>query len=192
MHRVLAKQCSRNHLQRSNTRILSILRLVHTHTRASGSATLMISSMTAAKSEPLGFPLLNAPGTFSHTMYLGRTAQAVRPRFLSRSLISFTIRICSINRPDRSPARPARFPATERSWHGEPPVITSTTGTSYPLIFVISPKCFIFHHLPILPRMNPRMIPQTVPAMAITAVILHRLTLRKVFPHLPYRRTARS
>ena len=38
---------------------------------------------------------------------------------------------------------PARFPATDKSWHGEPPVITSTGGTSHPWIFVMSPKCFM-------------------------------------------------
>ena len=46
-------------------------------------------------------------------------------------------------RPDRSPARPALFPATDKSWQGLPPIITSTTGASAPLIFVISPRCII-------------------------------------------------
>ena len=34
-----------------------------------------------------------------------------------------------------------------RSWHGEPNVITSTGSISAPFIFVISPKCFMAHHL---------------------------------------------
>jgi predicted MPP superfamily phosphohydrolase len=80
---------------------------------ASGSAILTISERTAWKSLP---PLLeNAPGTFSQTMNRGRTIQPVRPVVRSRSLISFTIRTCSMNSPLRSPSSPARLPATERS-----------------------------------------------------------------------------
>ena len=101
----------------------------------------MISSRTAAKSRP---PLLlNAPGTFSQTIYRGLTMSPVRPFALSCSLISFTMRTCSMNNPLLAPANPARFPAILKSWHGDPPVITSTTSISAPLIFVISPRCFI-------------------------------------------------
>ena len=74
---------------------------------------LTISSRTVLKSSPL--LLLKAPGTFSQTIYLGRIRKPVRPFCLSRSLISFTMRICSMNSPDRSPDSPARFPATLRS-----------------------------------------------------------------------------
>jgi len=99
-----------------------------------------VSSRTAAKSFP---PLeLNAPGTFSQTMNLGRTNSPALPRRTSSLRISFMTLICSMNRPDRAPARPALFPATERSWQGDPPVITSTGGTSAPFNFVMSPKCF--------------------------------------------------
>ena len=34
---------------------------------------------------------------------------------------------------------PARFPAAERSWQGEPPVMMSTGGTSCQSTFVTSP-----------------------------------------------------
>nr|DAI49441.1 MAG TPA: hypothetical protein [Caudoviricetes sp.] len=53
-----------------------------------------------------------------------------------------------MNKPERSPANPARFPATERSCQqGEPPVITQTGSISAPFIFVISPKCLTQNHL---------------------------------------------
>ena len=67
----------------------------------------------------------------------------VLPFALSCSLISFTMRICAMNNPLLAPANPARFPAMLKSWHGEPPVITSTISISAPLIFAISPRCFI-------------------------------------------------
>jgi hypothetical protein len=51
--------------------------------------------------------------------------------------------ICSKNRPDLTPARPSRLPATDRSWQGEPPAIISTTGRFSPCNFVISPMCVI-------------------------------------------------
>ena len=67
----------------------------------------------------------------------------VRPFLLSASLISFTMRTCSINRPLRAPAKPARFPAMDRSWHGLPPVMHHTGSISAPFILQMSPKCFI-------------------------------------------------
>ena len=42
------------------------------------------------------------------------------------------MRICSINRPERSPARPALAPATDRSWQGEPPQMICTGGSFAP------------------------------------------------------------
>lgn len=48
-----------------------------------------------------------------------------------------------MNRPERSPARPARLPATERSWQGLPPMMTLTGSTSLPFILVMSPRCFM-------------------------------------------------
>ena len=62
-------------------------------------------------------------------------------------LISFTIRTCSINNPERSPASPRRCPAIERSWHGLPPQMMSTIGSSAPLSFVISPTWSILGNL---------------------------------------------
>ena len=76
---------------------------------------------------------------FSHTINLGRTSRAVRPRNLSAFRISFTSRTCSMNRPERAPARPALAPATDRSWHGLPPQMMSTGGSSAPFSFVMSP-----------------------------------------------------
>lgn len=108
-----------------------------------GSAMRTASSSTAPKSpNPSLKLLLNAPGTFSQTIYRGRTSSPVRPMLLSCSLISLTIRICSMYKPERAPARPARFPAMLKSWQGLPPVMHQTGSTSAPLIFVISPKCF--------------------------------------------------
>lgn len=48
-----------------------------------------------------------------------------------------------MNKPERSPAKPARLPATERSWQGLPPMITLTGSTSQPFILVMSPRCFM-------------------------------------------------
>ena len=108
---------------------------------ASGWTTRAVSSRTARKSSP---PLLEkAPGTFSQTMYRGRTDRTGCPSRMPASRISFTILICSMNSPERSPASPALFPATERSWHGLPPITTSTGGASRPEIFVMSPRCII-------------------------------------------------
>lgn len=76
-------------------------------------------------------------------LYRGRTSSPVRPMLLSCSLISLTIRICSMYKPERAPARPARFPAMLKSWQGLPPVMHQTGVISAPLIFVISPKCLM-------------------------------------------------
>ena len=91
------------------------------------------------KSSPLGVPELNAPGTFSQHIHRGRTAIPVRPLCWSAFRISFTIRICSIKRPERAPDRPALAPATLRSWHGLPPQTMSTGGKFTPSSFVMSP-----------------------------------------------------
>jgi hypothetical protein len=61
---------------------------------------------TTWKSAPCA--LDKAPGTFSQ-----RAILEYRP--LVFLLISFMILIASINNPDRSPANPARFPATDKS-----------------------------------------------------------------------------
>lgn len=109
-----------------------------------GSAMRTASSSTAPKSpNPSLKLLLNAPGTFSQTIYRGRTSSPVRPMLLSCSLISLTIHICFMYKPERAPARPARFPAMLKSWQGLPPVMHQTGVISAPLIFVISPKCLM-------------------------------------------------
>lgn len=111
------------------------------------SAIRHVSSSMARKSSPLGTPLENAPGTFSQHIYLGRTWSADPPRCSSAVLISFITRICSINRPERSPARPALFPAKLKSWHGDPPVTMSTGGSFAPFRRVISPTWSISGNL---------------------------------------------
>ena len=117
--------------------------------------TRTISVRTVWKSLP---PFeLKAPGTFSQTIYLGRTLIPDLPFRRSFFLISFTIRSWSMNRPLRvvsssplsSCLRPLRSPATDKSWQGLPPVITSTGGISAPLIFVISPRCFTLSSSPL-------------------------------------------
>ena len=107
----------------------------------SSSVMLTISCRTAWKSLPL--LLLNAPGTFSQTMYLGLICVPVLPAALSLSLISFMIRICSRNRLLREPSRPSRFPAMLMSWHGEPPAMMVTGSKSAPFNLLMSPRCFI-------------------------------------------------
>lgn len=99
--------------------------------------------ITAPGSTTLAASSENAPGTFSQTIQRGRTCSAVRPRNLSAWRNSLIIRICSMYRPERSPASPSRFPATLRSWHGLPPTATSTGWMAHPRILVISPKCSI-------------------------------------------------
>ncbi|SCQ56347.1 Hypothetical protein PFR_JS7-PH_15 [Propionibacterium freudenreichii] len=45
------------------------------------------------------------------------------------------------HRPDRVPGLiPARRPAMDRSWHGEPPQITSTGSTDFQSMAVTSPR----------------------------------------------------
>ena len=85
-------------------------------TTSSGKEIRTISSSTILKSSYFGVPLEKAPGTFSQHIQRGRISTPKRPRFWSAALISRTIRICSIKRPERAPARPALAPATDRSW----------------------------------------------------------------------------
>lgn len=69
----------------------------------------------AAKSRP---PLLvRAPATFSHQR--------------NGAPHSVKMRSCSYQSPLRFPSRPARFPATERSWQGLPPTTTSTVPWNF-------------------------------------------------------------
>ena len=89
-----------------------------------------ISLMTVAKSPPLFEE--RAPATFSQTVHRGKV-----PFVTSR--ISLIIRIASWNKPDLEPSKPARFPATDKSWHGLPKMITSTGGNSAPETVEISP-----------------------------------------------------
>lgn len=111
----------------------------------SGTHILIISSRTILKSSLGGSPEEKAPGTFFHEKILGRTDTPDRPRSISAFLISFVIRICSMKSPERAPASPALVPdAMERSWHGLPPAIISTGGSSAPFSLVISPKWSIW------------------------------------------------
>ncbi len=107
--------------------------------RSPGKQTRMISSNTIRKSSYFGVPLEKAPGTFSQHRNLGRTKIPDRPRSISAFLISFVMRICSMNKPERAPAKPARAPATDKSWQGLPPQMISTGGSSAPFNLVISP-----------------------------------------------------
>lgn len=110
----------------------------------SGTHILIISSRTILKSSPGGSPEEKAPGTFSQHKILGRTDTPDRPRSISAFRISFVIRICSMKSPERAPAKPALAPATDKSWHGLPPAIISTGGSSAPFSLVISPKWSIW------------------------------------------------
>ena len=114
----------------------------------------MNASRTVWKSLPFGSPLLNAPGTFSHTPILGRTSRADLPRFLSASLISVIIRICSQNKPERAPSRPFLAPAIDTSWHGLPPQMMSTGGSSAPSSLVMSPTWIMSGKRSLVTRMG--------------------------------------
>lgn len=90
-----------------------------------------ISLRTASKSSP---PRLDkAPTTFSQIAHRGKV-----PAVASR--ISLMIRVASKNNPLRLPSNPARLPATDKSWHGDPNVMTSTGGRSAPLTVATSPQ----------------------------------------------------
>lgn len=90
---------------------------------------------TAWKSAPL--LLLKAPGTFSHTANLGYL-------FADTPRISRIIRIASKNKLLLSPSWiPVCFPATDRSWQGEPNVMMSTGSIWSPCTSVTLPRCFI-------------------------------------------------
>ena len=94
------------------------------------------ASSTALKSLPAGFPLDMAPGTFSHSAYLGYLP------FVAL-LISSIIRMASVKRPLRSPCKPSRRPAVDKSWQGEPKLMMSTGGSFAPSSAVMSPTCSI-------------------------------------------------
>ena len=111
-------------------------------TSAFGSTIPTISLRTVRKSSP--WLLLNAPTTFSHTANLGYIP-LVAPRISLIILIASiksSLRVVSSS-PFDSCFNPALFPATLRSWHGEPKAIISTGSMSAPLIFVTSPRCFM-------------------------------------------------
>ena len=57
-----------------------------------------------------------SPGTFS--------------RMKVCALVSSSNRQISQNNPDRFPASPARLPATERSWQGNPPTMIPSLGSN--------------------------------------------------------------
>lgn len=105
---------------------------------ASGSAMRMISVRTAWKSWRL-FEV-RAPATFSQHIHRGRMSAPVRPAFRSSSLISFVMRICSLNRQLRSSARPSRFPAMLIPWQGLPPEMMFTLGIDQPWRVMMLPS----------------------------------------------------
>jgi hypothetical protein len=72
-----------------------------------------VPSTTPKSRPPL---LLSSPGTFSTRTHPGRKASMTRAN--------------SWNSPERSPASPRRCPATETSWHGNPPARRSTCSGS--------------------------------------------------------------
>lgn len=53
--------------------------------------------------------------------------------------IPFVIRVCSMNRPERAPAKPALAPATLRSWHGLPPADNIHRSQCRAIQLVMSP-----------------------------------------------------
>src|SRR5262245_18041783 len=53
-----------------------------------------------------------------------------------------TRRAYSNQRPLRVPSIPARFPACDKSWHGNPPASRSTVSSSLPVSLVISRYLF--------------------------------------------------
>jgi len=99
------------------------------------------SNPSAAKS-PRTRPnsIERSPATFSTNTMRGRTTR--------------TMRAYSLHSPDLSPARPLRLPATDTSWHGNPPQITSTGSSSSPTAHTSSKRrasgqCFastVRHH----------------------------------------------
>jgi hypothetical protein len=64
--------------------------------------------------------------------------------FSITTILGFRVSIASAKcdqRPDRVPSfSPARLPASETSWHGNPPQITSTGSTVFQSTMVTSPK----------------------------------------------------
>lgn len=80
---------------------------------AFGSTTCDVSSRTHLKSSDLFED--SAPGTFSHTIYLGLMFSPVLPRCASALLNSLISLICSMNSPERSPERPFLCPAMLKS-----------------------------------------------------------------------------
>ena len=133
-------------------------------TTSSGKEIRTISSSTILKSSYFGVPLEKAPGTFSQHIQRGRMLTPSRPRALSANRISRTIRICSIKRPERAPARPALAPATDRSWHGLPPQMMSTGGSSAPCSFVMSPTWSISGKRSFVTSMGKARSPTPTPA----------------------------
>ena len=88
-------------------------------------------SSISARSCPKAAPpsLESAPGTFSQTNHRGRSSR--------------TQRMYSNMSPD-APARPSRFPATEKDWQGLPPTTRSTDPILLQSTFVMSPKLGTF------------------------------------------------
>ena len=56
-------------------------------------------------------------------------------------------RICWWNRPERAPDNPARFPATDKSWQGLPPVSISGTSARPGAVFAGSAAALVLASL---------------------------------------------
>ena len=103
----------------------------------------MSSSQTMRKSSPL--LLLKAPGTFSQSAkrgYFPSVAVLISLIILTASMKS-PLRVVSSS-PFASCFKPARLPATDKSWQGLPKVIMSTGSISPSCILLMSPRCFTF------------------------------------------------
>ena len=95
-------------------------------------------SSSALITVPISRPSLDerSPGTFS--------------RIKLCAFVSSRSRQISQNNPDRDPLSPALLPATDKSWHGNPPVMIPFAGSNpasiscSPVTPVISPYSFEF------------------------------------------------
>ncbi len=109
--------------------------------RTTGSADPMPNTSSARPTERSP-DACKAPSTFSQT---------TRP-----GLISSTASSIDSHRADRVPSLiPARRPAVLKSWHGEPPQMTSTGSTWVQSTFVMSPRFGTPGHLTSASRHGP-------------------------------------
>lgn len=129
--------------------------------------------------------LESSPGTFSATIHRGRVSQ--------------TSRYISPQRVDLFPLRPARAPATETSWQGKPPQITSTVGGLITVVMSVNRSTFgqclartfdaygssSICHLVLKPPVHSR--PNSRPPIPLK----HEPTVSNHVPFIPSRQTSR-